>query len=48
MQQTARLITTLGSYIHAGYSKMVDYVYQEMPRVVSPNRNRVLPYPFEE
>ena len=48
MQHTASLFSTVGSYLHAGYSKVVDYVWQEMPRIVSPNRNRVMPFNFEE
>ena len=40
-------MSKFGTFIKKGYNKVIDYVWQEVPRVISPNRNRVMPYPEE-
>ena len=44
MSSTANLLTTVGSYLQAGYSRVIDFVWQEIPRVTNRNRNRVVPF----
>ena len=42
---TSRLLTTIGSYVKYGYTSLVEFVWQDIPRVSRSHRNRVMSMP---
>ena len=42
---TSRLISTIGSYVKYGYNSLIEFVWQEIPRVSRSHRNRVMSMP---